>query len=314
MWNAAGEWLQGNDLVHQMLPELGEQALLIDFMRVIGHDPGERGLPLPEERRTADRRHFDALLLDGTPWQTAHESEDRVLIVTFSAVGSRLSRRLICASVDDVSKIRTVERARAEMVDYLSHDLQSPLVSALALLDDDGNEGGAAGHVRRSLAMMDDLLHVARADELDERGFSPLLLDDVLDNALAELLPQARARRIHLDADSGEETLWVTGDATLLERSARQPHRQRDQVLGGGLARAIATEVRGRRGGVRGRRRRRRHRPRGSRHAVHIAFAATSASPGASRAAGWASRSSRRSSRSTAAAWRRRAFPGAAPA
>lgn len=218
VWNAAGEWLQGNELVHEMLPKLGERALLIDFMRVIGHDPGERGLPLPEERGTADRRRFDALLLDGTPWQTVHEGEDKVLIVTFSAVGGRLSRRLICASVNDVSKIRTVERARAEMVDYLSHDLQSPLVSALALLDDDGSETGAAGHVRRSLAMMNDLLHVARADELDERGFSPLLLDDVLDNALAELLPQARARRIHLDADIGDETLWVMGDATLLER------------------------------------------------------------------------------------------------
>ena len=217
VWNAAGEWLRGNELAGRLLPGLGERAMLIDFVRAIGHDPGERGLPLPDERRTADRQRFDALLLEGTPWQTTHEAHGRVLIVTFSAVGNRLSRRMICASVNDVSRIRTAERARAEMVDYLSHDLQSPLVSALALLEEE--DRGAAGHIRRSLAMMEDLLNVARADALDENGLSPLMLEDALDNALGDLLPQARARRIHLDADSADEALWVTGDATLLERA-----------------------------------------------------------------------------------------------
>jgi len=52
-------------------------------------------------------------------------------LVDFSAVGNTLRERLICASVVDVTKMRTAERARAELVDYLSHDLRSPLISAL---------------------------------------------------------------------------------------------------------------------------------------------------------------------------------------
>ena len=232
VWNPAGEWVRGNDLVHEMLPGLDDRAMLDDFVRAIGHDPGERGAAAElDESRRADRERVDALVLHGTPWQVAHDSGERALVVSFSAVGERLARRLICASVVDVSDIRSAERARAEMVDYLSHDLKSPLVSALALIGDESGEGGpgappmhgapasVAGNIRRSLTMMDDLLHVARADSLDEADFTTLLLDDVIDNALADFLPLARARGIRFDFDGEDEELWLNGDRTLLERA-----------------------------------------------------------------------------------------------
>jgi len=230
VWNPAGEWVRGNVLVHEMLPMLEERAALIDLLRVIGHDPGERGIA--DERRASDRERFDALVLEGVPWQVAHESGERALVVNFSAIGDSLSRRLICASVIDVSEIRSAERARTELVDYLSHDLRSPLVSALMQLEeeDEGRSGAVEeavtersasvqDNIRHSLAMMDDLLDVARADSLREERFSEVLLDAVLDHALAELLPQARARDIDFDVDYVDEELWVSGDVGSLQRA-----------------------------------------------------------------------------------------------
>ena len=242
VWNPAGEWLRGNSLLHRMVPGLADRALLIDFLGAVGHAPCGRG---DTDRTRLCRERFDALLLEGRPWQLVHEHGERALVINLSAVGDSLPRRLLCASVIDVSEIRSAERARAELVDYLSHDLRSPLVSALALLGDaergertvagadgatatcPGTAAGAAApdvarHIRRSLEMMDDLLNVARADALREERFDDLLLDAVLDNALGELRPQAQARGIRLevdDATEADEELWTSGDGSSLERA-----------------------------------------------------------------------------------------------
>jgi signal transduction histidine kinase len=112
------------------------------------------------------------------------------------------------------------------MVDYLSHALRSPLISALYLLDDTGTEFNdeeravrIEQNIQRSLVMMDDLLHIARADGLEEKNFSEVLFNAVVDNALDQLLPQARRRKIQIGVDTTEEDLWMNGDAGSLERT-----------------------------------------------------------------------------------------------
>ena len=234
VWNPAGEMVRGNALIEKLITGLGSRAQLIDFIKAIDRDPDEVG--------TRERLH--GLLTRGEGWQLIYEASEQELVVDFSAVGNTLRERLICASVVDVTKMRTAERARAELVDYLSHDLRSPLISALydiesdqpvKRLESDNTErhtgvtapvhGEAearqriAGNIRRSLAMMDDLLHVARADSLDGSTFGELLFNAVLDNALDEMLPQATARGISLRVDSCDDELWMQGDANSLERA-----------------------------------------------------------------------------------------------
>jgi len=220
VWNAAGEMVRSNQLLYQMLPEIDEHALLIDFIEAIGCEPTDR-----------DKTRFEDLLLAGRSWQVPMTRGESEFIVNLSAMGDALADRLICASVIDVSKIRGVERARAEMVDYLSHDLRSPLISALYMLEDDGlaiggrtqstreRLDGAASNVRRSLEMMDDLLHVARADSLKAETFGELLFNAVVDNAIDVLAPQARNRNIELDVNSADDDMWMRGDAASLERA-----------------------------------------------------------------------------------------------
>lgn len=216
IWNPAGELVRGNSLAQRLLPSLAEKPLFVDFVRAIGRQPDEG----------ADKAAFRALLMMGQDWQATTTEGDTELVINMSAVGKQLANRLICASIIDVSAIRTAERARAEMVDYLSHDLRSPLISALYLLDDAGTEFSAEEravrieqNIQRSLVMMDDLLHVARADGLDEQKFSEVLFNAVVDNALDQLLPQARSRKIQVDIDTTEKDLWMNGDAASLERA-----------------------------------------------------------------------------------------------
>ena len=209
VWSAAGECVRANRLLYRIVPAFQERAEFVDFLGCIGE-------PLTS---TEGRSRFEQLVLESVPWQVIHNVDERELVVNFSAVGGKLADRLICATVLDVTDIRTAERARAEMVDYLSHDLRSPLISALYLLDQN-SDPRIEQNIKTSLAMMDDLLHVARADSLSEVKFTPVYLNGVLDNAMDQMLPQALSSRIQLKLESDDDDdLWVNGDASSLERA-----------------------------------------------------------------------------------------------
>ncbi len=221
VWNPAGEQLRGNELLLEMVPNLKARSELFDFLLAIGRQP----------QQGDDKGHLNDLLLRGEPWQITHVDAkfERELIINFSAVGETLHERLICASVIDVSDIRSAERARAEMVDYLSHDLRSPLISALYLLEDEISESKKKidtevkarieNNIHHSLTMMDDLLNVARADSLTEESFTELLFNAVLDNVLDQLLPQARNAKVKFDIETPDADFWMDGDAGSLERA-----------------------------------------------------------------------------------------------
>ena len=208
VWNPAGECIRSNQLIHQLVSGLEDRANLVSFIQCLGRDPltGD------------DARQLQQLITAREPWMISYHGEARELVVNFRAVGKTLLERLICVTVVDVTEIRTAERARAEMVDYLSHDLRSPLISALYLLESHP-DSRIARNIQSSLAMMDDLLHIARADSLTEARFQPLLLNSVLDNSLDQLLPQARNRNIRFELQTIDDELWVVGDAASLERA-----------------------------------------------------------------------------------------------
>ncbi len=212
VWNAAGEMVRSNPLIRKLFPRLRAAPLLIDFIKQLDRDPS----------KDTDQQLLRALMLESKAWQVIKVDGEREFIVNFSAVGEQLSERLICASVVDVSDIRGAERARAEMVDYLSHDLRSPLISAMYGLEEaEQNEQTerVKSNINRSLQMMDDLLHVARADNLRADNFSEVLFNSVVDNAMDQLLPQARKRKITIEIDTEDDDFWLYGDASSLERA-----------------------------------------------------------------------------------------------
>jgi len=217
VWNAAGEMVRGNELVYELIPSLEDHVLLVDFIKKVSG----------EQQDDLDHRdNLKELILDSASRQISYTAGEREMVINFNTVGDSLADRLVCATVIDVSDIRSAERARAEMVDYLSHDLRSPLISALYLLE--GEEDGDVpaeinqriqANINRSLNMMDDLLHVSRADSLSADNFEEVLFNAVVDNVLDQLLPQARSRDISFDVDTTDNDLWMSGDAASLERA-----------------------------------------------------------------------------------------------
>ena len=127
-----------------------------------------------------------------------------------------------------MTDIRRNERSRNELIDFLSHDLRSPLISSLYMLADDlptvdekqeEKKAAIETNINRSLTMMDDLLNLARADNLTAEQFSATLFDSIVDNAIAQLLPQASTRQITIENQCEDDELWIDADASLLERA-----------------------------------------------------------------------------------------------
>lgn len=219
VWSASGELVSINALAQKMYPRVDFPSLsLIEFVEIIGRDP-----------LRLDRSKVDELILQRVPWQINQVEQDTELVINFSAVGDRLADRLISASIVDVSDIRRSERSRAEMVDFLSHDLRSPLISSLYLLKDTDplNEIELKSRFERmetninlSLTMIDDLLSIARADNLTRDQFNLVLFELIVGNATNQISPVAHGRKIKLDIITLEdEDLWVECDASLMERA-----------------------------------------------------------------------------------------------
>lgn len=115
-----------------------------------------------------------------------------------------------------------LEAARKEALAFISHDLRSPLASAIAQL-----EGGARVDpkslllpLRRALAMAQEFLSLARAEALDRSRLHDLELTAVLHQAADEMFALARQGQRRILRRLPDQPLWIKGDFELLERCA----------------------------------------------------------------------------------------------
>lgn len=219
VWNMAGEFTRTNELALRMLPSLlGSEPIFHEFLLGLGRDPQHSDATLMRE-----------LIIGKKSWQIEYEQDETEMVLDFNVIGQKFSDRLLVASIVDVSIIRSSERARAEMVEYLSHDLRSPLISSAYLLSSQKEETPNADWTRinriesnidRSLSMIDDLLNMSRADNLKADELEPVLFDNVINNTLDQLMPQAQGKSIKIVLNQNDEDeLWVSGNAILLERA-----------------------------------------------------------------------------------------------
>ena len=142
-----------------------------------------------------------------------HNACSKGLIVTFS----------------DISQLKASERKRYELLNFLSHDLRSPLVSLLALMelarDKDAIEQvhplleRMQGYTEKTLSLAEQFLQLARAESAEELPFQELDFASVALNALEQVWGQAQAKAIRLQQQSEVNEAWIRGDGSLLERS-----------------------------------------------------------------------------------------------
>jgi signal transduction histidine kinase/CHASE2 domain-containing sensor protein len=170
-----------------------------------------------------------ALLLEGKPLPCEAVIDDTKSVYIQGSLFAMdaSSTNTILFSITNVSKLKHAERARKEALGFLSHDLRSPLVSVLALIEKsrDGATEEAAplldtieNYTKKNLAYIESYLQLARAENPNIELFE-CDVQAVFDNAIAESLPQTREANITLNYQQCSEPAWIHGNPQLLERA-----------------------------------------------------------------------------------------------
>ncbi|MGR9046416.1 MAG: CHASE2 domain-containing protein [Gammaproteobacteria bacterium] len=138
--------------------------------------------------------------------------------------------RGVIINLTDITMIKENERRRSELLGFLSHDLKSPLVSILALLDLARERKQASRarpellsriehYTRHLLEFSDNFLQLTKAEGPEEIVFQEINLADVAFEAVEQLWPQAKEKRIIIKQQYDSMEVWIRGDVKLLERA-----------------------------------------------------------------------------------------------
>lgn len=134
-------------------------------------------------------------------------------------------------TITDVTSLKEAERSRLETLNFISHDLRSPMVSILALLENHNNTsknnpkalatmlGSIENYVKTNLNYAESLLQIGRAENTNEAEFQMCDLHAILDAALLQVQVLAEAKHIHFSTQREDADCWVWGNGDLLERA-----------------------------------------------------------------------------------------------
>lgn len=166
-------------------------------------------------------------------WRTTNRATNKERYADLPAELSRVlddlqeTRRTLATSRD---RERAAEQSRRELVNFMSHDLRTPLAGLRALSE--GLEDGvitdvprALGHVRITVARMtvlvDDLFALSRVQGPPDAKVQRLVsLTELITDVVSESAPTARARRVTLDVDlPDDDRLAVVGSPDDLARA-----------------------------------------------------------------------------------------------
>lgn len=125
----------------------------------------------------------------------------------------------------DISALRAAARQREQVLQLLTHDMRSPQVSILSLLDSPGEDRPSPGlarriaaYARRTLALADNFVNLARAESAS-LDLESLNLGDLMVEAADEFWPQASAKGVRVIAEAGHEEFLIRADRSLLARA-----------------------------------------------------------------------------------------------
>lgn len=137
--------------------------------------------------------------------------------------------RVLIVTVKDITDVKQALRTRSEMLDFLSHDLRSPMISLLAVAEKMRHEADAhvspdiieqiERYAGKSLNIAEQFLQLARVEALDRVDLVPLDMLPVVESALDQVRPQAQARSMVVRFRyEPRDNVWVEGNHELLER------------------------------------------------------------------------------------------------
>lgn len=135
---------------------------------------------------------------------------------------------VIILTFTDITQVKAAEQSRIETLNFLSHDLRSPMVSILALISNiqsgvnndalQANLDKLTQYTQRNLDLSESILQLGRAEAVKPAQFCLVDLHATIDNAYFNIHEQARSKSIEMIIEKQDCDLWVDGDPDLLER------------------------------------------------------------------------------------------------
>lgn len=132
-------------------------------------------------------------------------------------------------SLSDLSSLRQAERAREELLQFVSHDIRSPQSSIIALIDSHRLDGGGdmpepvvekiEHYALHGLEISNAFVQLSRAQAVEYR-IEEVAVGPLLDMAIDEVLPRAHMAGVSLsNLATDSYGVVVLGDAQLLRRA-----------------------------------------------------------------------------------------------
>jgi CHASE2 domain-containing sensor protein/signal transduction histidine kinase len=164
-----------------------------------------------------------------TCYARTHFGRDIFIQLAPLALGEGHERGLI-VNLTDITELQENKRRRSELLGFLSHDLRSPLVSILALLElakEHKRQGKPEGellirienYISQLLEFSDNFLNLTKAESPEEIPFIDVDLIHIAHNAMEQVWPQANHKNITITPKFDTDEAWLLGDSQLLERA-----------------------------------------------------------------------------------------------
>ena len=161
---------------------------------------------------------------------SAEHADGKHLYIQLSPIISQTDEvEAVVFNFSDISELKATERKRAEILSFLSHDLRSPLVSVLALLEVASRQSDNNGfkdvlqrietYTKSTLQLSEQFVDLIRAEIVQAYKVADLDLAEVATNAIEQLWGPASKKNIKIVHENNDEEFWMRGDPELIERA-----------------------------------------------------------------------------------------------
>ncbi len=132
-------------------------------------------------------------------------------------------------NISDISLLKASEKERNKVLDFLSHDLRSPLSSMLAMIEVSRNKKSLVEmqamlavmekNTHKTLHLAEQFLQLSRANTSENIKFYEIDFNTVVLNAIDQIWPLSNKMKVNIKHQFDQDECWTYADADLLERA-----------------------------------------------------------------------------------------------
>jgi|GEM_PF-141985 len=136
---------------------------------------------------------------------------------------------LFLINITDITELKKREREKTEALNFLSHDMRSPMTSVLALIEGAKEENlepnqtmllkDIERYIHRNLSYAENFIQLAKLENIQTLNIERCDVHSLIYNAVIQIYPSAKLRDITIHYPETNPELWILCDSSLMERA-----------------------------------------------------------------------------------------------